>query len=156
MHGFENWAIKERPIKNSMSKTVTNYTKLQEIYPTVAMLLAVSSQTAFIYNSKDMPKERKIPLLLNNLINCVLAVAGGLLINKQVTKLVDKVLKRANIVYASNPNKANLTNGIKTAIPFLVSAVMFKYIGAVLATPLADKANRFLVKKGIVKYSDNK
>ena len=54
MHRFENWAVKERPVKNSMSKTVTNYTKLQEIYPTVAMLLAVGSQTAFIYNSKDM------------------------------------------------------------------------------------------------------
>ena len=78
-----------------------------------------------------------------------------LLVKKPADKFLEKMLKRAEVLYVRNPNKANLINGIKTAVPFLVPVIMFKYIGAVLATPLADKANTFLVKKGFVNYSNN-
>lgn len=151
----ENWAVKEIPVKGDVSKKVTNYSRMQKIYPNAAMLFAVGIQTGFIYNSKDMTKERKIPLILNNAIACVLAIIGGLIMHKPIGNLLEKMVSRANIIYPANSNKESLINGMKTAVPFLVSALLFKYIGAVLATPLADKANKFLVKKGIVNYSNN-
>lgn len=152
---FEKWAAKETPIRKNSTKTISNYSKLQDIYPTVFMLLTIGAQTAFIYNDKDMPKERRIPLVLNNIINCAISVGLFLLMSKSSKKFVNKTLERANVLYANNPNKTKLINGINTAVPFVVSAFLFKYIGPVAATPLADKANKFLVKKGIVKYSNN-
>lgn len=153
MHRLEDWAVRETPLKSNPTKMVTNYSKLQRVYPTIFMLFTMGAQTAVIYNSKDMPKKRRIPLVLNNIITCVLAVIGGLLMSRPTTKLLDIMLKRANILYEHNPNKAFLVNGIKTAIPFLIPALTFKFLGPVIATPMADKANNFLIKKGLINYS---
>lgn len=150
---FEKWALKESPLKNNPAKRVSNYEKLQQIYPISAMTFGAVVQSLFLYKEKDMPKERRIPLALNNLINAVISIPGGILISKPINKYMDKVLERANVLYEHHPNKANLINGIKTAVPFIVPALLFRYVGAVLATPLADKANNFLVKKGLVDYS---
>lgn len=152
---FEKWAAKETPVKTNSAKTISNYSRLQDIYPTAFMLLTIGTQTGFIYKDKEMPKERKIPLVLNNIINCILSVGLFLLMSKSSKKFVNKTLERANVLYANNPNKTKLINGIKTAVPFVVSAFLFKYIGPVAATPLADKANKFLIKKGLVKYPNN-
>lgn len=150
---FESWALRTTTDKNNPAKKVSNYQKLQNIYPISFMTFVAIIQSAFLYKEKEMPKERRIPLALNNLINAVISITGGILISKPTDKYMDKVLNRANVLYENHPNKANLINGIKTAIPFIVPALLFRYVGAVLATPLADKANNFLVKKGLVDYS---
>lgn len=150
---FEKWALKESPLKNNPAKRVSNYEKLQQIYPISAMTFGAVMQSLFLYKEKEMPKERKIPLVLNNLINAAISIPGGLILSKPINKYMEKVVSRANVLYKHHPNKANLINGIKTAIPFIVPAILFRYVGAVLATPLADKANNFLIKKGLVDYS---
>lgn len=156
MNRFQNWAVKECPMKKNTSQTLTNYAKLQKIYPASFALFAGLVQGIFIYKSKDMPKERKIPLILNLANNDVIALVGGALLNKPADKFLEKMMERANVIYKDNPNKAIFINGMKTAVPFFVTAVLFKYIGPVLATPLADKCNRFLVKKGWVTYQEKK
>lgn len=150
---FEKWALKTTPDKNNPAKKISNYEKMQKVYPIAFMTFAAVVQSVFICKEKEMPKERRIPLALNNLINAVMSITGGILISKPTNKYLDKILERANVLYEHNPNKANLINGIKTAIPFIIPALLFRYVGAVLATPLADKANNFLVKKGLVDYS---
>lgn len=155
MHKLENWAVRETPLKSDPTKMVTNYSKLQKIYPSIFMLFTIGAQTAVIYNSKDMPKKRRIPLVLNNIITCALSIIGGLLMSKPTTKFVDLMIRRANVLYEHNPNKSFLVNGIKTAIPFLIPALTYKFLGPVIATPLADKANNLLVKKRLVDYSKN-
>lgn len=148
---YENWAVKE-----IASKKITNFEKVKKIYPPAFLLFGGFVQGWFLYKSKDMPKERKIPLVLNLGFNDAIALLGGALTSKHTNIFKNKMLERAKILYAEHKNKAMLINGIDAAVPFFVSALLFKYIGPVLATPLADKANNFLIKKGWVDYSKKK
>ena len=145
MNKLEDWAIKEKSI---------NYTNMQKFYPTAFMFAGGIVQAGFLYKSKDMPKERKIPLILNIANTMIISLIGGAILNKPIDKLLKNTLKRAEVLYKNPKTKAILINGIKTAVPFLVPALMFKYVGAVLATPLADKENKFFVKKGWIDYSN--
>lgn len=147
-----NWAVKESSAKKA-AESVSNYDRLQKFYPTIHMIIGVGVQTAFIYKSEEMPKKRRIPLTLNNIIGGIIAIIGGLAIDKPTNKLVEKMVQRAKVLYPLE-NQTVMLNGIKTAIPYIIPALMFKYVGAVLATPLADKANNYLIKKGLVDYSN--
>lgn len=147
-----NWA---EP-KTLGNKTLSNYDKLQKMWPTVFMLSTVGvAQTGVIMTTDEIPKKRRIPLALNNVITCVMAFFGGLLTDKYTDKLKDKFIQRAGIVIKDSKQTV-IINGIKTAIPVLASALLYKYIGQVIATPLTDKVNKVLVKNGLVNYSDNK
>lgn len=147
MKRFVGWATKN----NS-----TNYKKLEKYYPTAFMLLTIGvGQTGVILASDDMPKKRRIPLALNNTINCLISLIGGLITAKHSAKLVDIFKKRAEVIVV-NKEKEQIIKGINKAIPILVSGILYKYIGPVLATPITDKVNKFLVKKGWVDYSKEK
>lgn len=142
---FVNWATKN---------DAANYKKLQKYYPTAFMLLTIGiGQTGFILASDDMPKKRRIPLALNNTINCLISLAGGIITDKYVDKLTDTFVKRAEKTLVSN-EKAQVIKGISRAIPILASGLLYKYIGPVLATPITDKVNKFLVKHKMVDYSE--
>lgn len=147
MSGIIDWATRNKS---------ANFKKLEKYYPTAFMLLTIGvGQTGVILVSDDMPKKRRIPLALNNTINCLISLAGGLITAKYSAKLTDTFVKRAENVIVSN-EKEQIIKGIRKAVPVLVSGVLYKYIGPVLATPLTDKLNKFLIKKGFVDYSDKK
>lgn len=133
-----------------------NYKKLEKYYPTAFMLLTIGvGQTGVILASDDMPKKRRIPLALNNTINCLISLLGGFITAKHVSNLKGTFVKRAEATLV-NKDKEQIIKGINKAIPILVSGILYKYIGPVLATPLTDKLNKFLVKKGLVNYSNDK
>lgn len=141
---FVNWATKN---------DAANYKKLQKYYPTAFMLLTIGiGQTGFILASDDMPKKRRIPLALNNTINCIISLAGGIITDKYVDKLTDTFVKRAEATLVCK-EKEQVIKGIGRGIPILVSGLLYKYIGPVLATPLTDKVNKFLEKHKMVDYS---
>ena len=141
---FVDWATKN---------DAANYEKLKEIYPPAFMLLTVGVvQTGVILNSDDMPKKRRIPLALNNTINCLISLAVGLITAKYSKKLTATFVKRAEAVLGSK-EKEQIIKGIGTAIPIFVSGLLYKYIGPVLATPITDKVNKYMVKKGMIDYS---
>jgi len=147
-----NWAVP----KGASESSKTNYDKLQKIWPSAFMLLTAGlGQTLVIYKSDDMPKKRRIPLIINNIITCSISLLGGLVTKKYVDKLTEKMKTRAGVVFAKENSKyiETIQNGVKTSIPVLVSALLYKYIGPVLATPLTDKVNKHLVKKGMIDYS---
>lgn len=149
---FENWAL----TPTNSNPAMTKLEKVQKYYPTIFALFVGIMQGTFLYSSKNMPKERKIPLVLNIANNDAIALIGGVLISKPTDKFLTKMINRANVIYEKDPKKLIYLNGIKTAAPFFITAVLFKYVGAVLATPLADKMNKYLVKKGIVHYDNKK
>lgn len=155
---FEKWALKETPVKKGSKQMTTNYSKLQTVYPIGLMLYTEATQIGFISQSKDMPKKRRVPLIIDIIANGVIGLSIAFLTKKPINKLIDKSVKRANVLYANSEHKESLINGMKTAIPFLTTILTFKYVASVLATPAADKVNKFLIKKGWVDYSkeDNK
>lgn len=130
-----------------------NYKKMQKYYPTAYMLLTVGvAQTGVIWASDDIPKKRRIPLALNNIINCAISLAGFLLITKHTDKLRDKFAQRAKEIFKGEKQE-KMINGVKSGLPILVTALLYKYIGQVIATPITDKVNKYLVKKGVIDYS---
>jgi hypothetical protein len=103
--------------------------------------------------SDKIPKERKTPLAINDLINTTFGFFGGLLLSDKILAFKDAMLdnfRRANA--GMDPTKLKVLDaGMSTMIPLMGFALMFRYFGPVIATPLADKVNRFLIKKGIIK-----
>lgn len=152
---FVNWALKEKVVvKNNVETKVTNYSKLQKVFPDAFMVFLAAMQCYYLNKSKEMPEERKIPLMFNNLYSCTIALCVGGLMKKPIGAYTEKIVKRANDLYAKNPHKSNLINGIKTSVPFAISAFLFHYVGPVIATPLSTQTTSFLVKKGLIKFSD--
>ena len=108
--------------------------------------------------SKKIPSERKPTLLINDIITCAIGVLGGYAISDGIFRFQRAVVDRFNAEIAktvANPGKrAMLTKGLSSIIPLVAFTMTFRYIGPVLATPLADKVTKFLVKKGWMKDPD--
>lgn len=145
---YVDWALKSKTINDGgVIKTVSNYEKLQETVPPMLMVLAQSLQCYFLAKSQDIPQERKAPLIWNNVYTGVMALTVGLMLRKPINKMTENLVKKADILYANEKNKNVLINGIKTAIPFLSSVILFRYIGPVIATPMSIKTAEYLAKK---------
>jgi len=151
-----NWATKvTKTVVNPQGekKLITNYDKVQKYYPLAFSVWVGIMQSFLTYKSKDMPKERKVPLAINIGIGDVLGLTGSLLVNNSVNNFTQRVQNRLEKLPIEEKEKLHLKNGVKTAIPFFISAFMFKYAAQVIATPLANTVNKYLEKKGIIKYS---
>lgn len=153
---YIEWALTEKPVKGkNLKQTVTNYSKLQKVFPKFFMCFLTGIQCYFLAKSKEMPKERKIPLFITNLYSCAIALAIGAATGKHVNKFTDVLVKKAKNIYKDNPNKTKLINGITTSIPVLNEAILFQYLGFVAAVPLGTKTAEYLFKKGIVKVESS-
>lgn len=140
---------------NLPEDNITNYKKVQKTYPKIFMVWLSAIQCYFLNKSKEMPKERKVPLLFNNLYSCVIALATGAVLGKHIDKLTKTMIKKAETVYKneSAEDKKAMINGIDTGVPFLIEAVLFQYVGPVIATPLAISTTSYLSKKGMIDLS---
>lgn len=154
---YADWALKSKDIvQNGKTKSVSNYDKLQKYVPIAFMAWIALAQSFFISKNKEMPKERKVPLMLNEIFSCAMGVVASLLLSGPISKLTEKFIDRAEIIYKENPQKEILRNGIKTAIPAAITVTLFQYVFPVIATPMATQATAYLKKKGMVKFSNNK
>lgn len=144
--GVINWAVKD---------SAKNYKFLQENVPYAMVILSLTAQGIFLAKSDDIPKERKIPLVLNNVFTGIIGLSGGFLLKKHVRKVSEVLRKRAEGLYIeTEKNPAILLDGIKSAVPFLTTTMLFSYFGHVIATPLSTQATAFLAKRGLIDLSD--
>lgn len=153
-----NWATKttKTVVKaQGEKKILTNYDGVQKWYPLAMSVWVGILQSFLTYKSKDMPEERKVPLAINILIGDAIGLLGSLAMNNSANKFTQRVQNRLEKLPIEEKEKFHLKNGVKTAIPFFISAFMFKYAAQVIATPLANTTNKYLQKKGIIKPSKN-
>lgn len=150
-----DWAT--TPTKSALAKGLENkpFDKIQEYLPLIMGVWIGIVQSTMTYNSKDMPKERRVPLALSIGISDAIGLIGTLLINGKVQKFTKRVQERVDKMPIDRVEKDHLKNGVKTAVPFLIFAFMFKYIAQILSTPLANFTNNYLKNKGIIKYPEN-
>lgn len=139
----------EKIVKNGV-EVPENYLKLQKIYPPIFMCFLALMQCGFLAQSKEMPKERKFPLIFNNIYSCIIALAVGAACHKHINKLTDHLAARAEAIYGKS-NK--IINGIRTGMPMLKEALLFEYVGYVAAVPLGTQTTNWLVKKGYLSFS---
>lgn len=102
-------------------------------------------------SSDKIPKERKIPLLINDIICCAFGTFGGYLLSDGIFAFQKALASRFEQVVVESPNKALMTKGLKSIVPLLAFTFMFRYIGPVFAVPLADKITKGLIKMGWIK-----
>lgn len=104
--------------------------------------------------SKGIPDENKMPLVINNIFCGVAATAGGYLampfVNGFSSKLSERVATVLKDKVAPEVVKG-YQKGLSSMVGLAVFTVMFRYLAPVFATPVADKINKFLIKKGWVK-----
>lgn len=113
--------------------------------------------TLYIINakmSKDIPEERKPTLILNNAINGILAISATYafigVTNKMRAKFIKNVVRASQEMFSgSDLNKMARGAGLLSRL--LIASIIFRYLTPVFATPLADRATKLLVKKGLIK-----
>lgn len=150
-----NWAT--TPAKSALTKTAAKpFDKIQEYLPLIMGVWVGLVQTVLTYKSKDMPKERRTPLAISIGISDVIGLVGTLLIDGKVKKFTKRVQDRVDKMPINQVEKDHLKNGVKTAVPFLIFAFMFKYSAQIISTPLANITNNYLKKKGMIDYSEKK
>ena len=149
-----DWAT--TPTKSALSKGLKTrpFDKIQEHFPLILGVWVGLVQTVLTYRSQDMPKERRVPLAISIGISDALGLAGTLLINGKVKKFTKRVQDRVDKLPIDKVEKDHLKNGVKTAIPFLIFAFMFKYLAQVASTPMANIVNTYFKNKGIIDYSE--
>lgn len=115
--------------------------------------------TAFYANSiiknKDIPKERKTPLFINNIICGVIGVISGYTITSGMNKFKQHFIPRFEEVMKKQGEEAGRIKDLKGAmshslIPLVAFTVGFRYLGPVVATPLANTINNFLIKHKLI------
>lgn len=148
---YMNWSMDKNALKSGVERTGQNYSKLQKIYPPVFMCFLALVQSIFLAKSKDMSKDRKYPLIFNNIYSCIIALGIGAAFGKPVNKMTEKLVSKAVDIYGKD---SKMINGIKTGVPILKEAFLFEYVGYVAAVPLGTQTTAFLAKKGIIKLDD--
>lgn len=159
------------------NKTVIYYDyKLKKHLPNALAVYITGIQGINIIKSKDIPKERKTPLFINLLFGSVFSLTGSYMlcnsiqnfknsvidkfedvINFKEKKISNNLAQKIRRIYYTEKNILNIDKvnkmkgGLNAAVPIIIAALMFRFIGPVIATPVADKVNNFLIKKGYIK-----
>lgn len=140
--GAVNWAAKDG---------AKNLGTLKNHLPAVMGIYMTSFYAINNLSSDKIPKERKIPLLINDIICCAFGTFGGYLLSDGIFTFQRALATRFEKVVADHPKKLVMSKGLKSIVPLLAFTFMFRYIGPVFAVPLADKITKGLIKHGVIK-----
>ena len=133
-----------------------NLDKLQKHLPAIEGMWISLFYVLNTMSSKKIPDERKTPLAINSLFSGIFGAAGGYVLTDRVFKLSKIMQERAEIIYKADPAKlATIQKGLKAVVPLFAFTFVFRYLSPVIATPIADKINKFLIKHKIIKDPAN-
>lgn len=101
-----------------------------------------------IHKSKKIEEDQKLPLVLNEFLTTATTVTAGYVIDKKLDKSYKRftdIFKKVNAdMYAKNPIKWD--NGLRYAKTFVVIGFIYRYLGPVVVTPVANKLSSIIVK----------
>lgn len=139
-------------VKWASAGDAQNLAKLQKHLPAIEGMWISLFYVLNTMASKGIPKERKAPLAINSVLTGIFGATGGYLLTTQIFKLSSFMQKRAAVIYQADPAKlATIEKGMKAVVPLFAFTFVFRYVGPVLATPLADKINKYLIKHKLIK-----
>lgn len=152
-----DWSTKESSKKNIFGQKILskNTEKLTQL-----LIISFSAilQTNYIVNiikNKDIPKERKEALCVNNALTFVIPTIGALTLDKAVNKLSKRFEN-----YLKSINKNNISeealSGVHAAKSLLIFSFMYKFASTIIALPIGEKITTYLRQKGIFSEEQNK
>jgi len=129
--------------------------KLKAHLPGILGLWITGFYAQSILRNKDIPKERKTPLFINNIFCGALGAGAGYYVSAAMEKFNKHFLPRFEKVLRKQKLDETKINSLKGAmghsiIPLLAFSFAFRYLGPIIATPLADKVNKFLIKHKLI------
>ncbi|MEW5822185.1 MAG: hypothetical protein AB1782_18465 [Cyanobacteriota bacterium] len=146
------WGAKESTKTDLLGKSLNNFSA--KIVPSMAALLPIWISAFYVINnlkSDKIPKERKTPLLINDIIVCTISTIAGMTVAKLFDAMQIGMVENMKKVVTSADKQALLKGGIKQMMAIAAFTLVFRFLGPVIATPLADKVNSFLIKHKLIK-----
>ncbi|MEW5822481.1 MAG: hypothetical protein AB1782_19965, partial [Cyanobacteriota bacterium] len=145
------WGAQNSDKLDLLGKPINNFNA--RVVPTMAALLPIWISAFYVINnlqSKKIPKERKIPLLINDIIVCTFSTAAGLTVAKLFDAMQIGMIENMKKIVTNPEKQALLKGGIKQMMAIAAFTLVFRYLGPVIATPLADKVTKFLIKHNLI------
>ena len=102
-------------------------------FPLVESAYVTSLYCIDIKASKDIPEERKNPLVYNSLICMVAGMFGGITLNKLIKPIENDVVK--NLEKMDIKKVTHVIAGIRIILPLLLTSLCLRFIVPIAATP---------------------
>ena len=141
MRKIVNWASKSSEIKSGRNLEI-----LKKHLPAWAGIWYAGFYVLSILKSKDIPEERKRPLVINSIFTAIAGVLGGYALSGFIERFAGALEKRFEKIIANDSEKILLKKGFKSVVPLFAFSAMFRYICPVISIYVADKINKFLIK----------
>lgn len=148
MRGIADWStVSKKTIAENngaviSEKTKTNFDKLKKHFPVISSVFLSSLYLVNTAQSKAIEKDRKPALMVNMALVCALSSICGYLVNGLVNKALDVFKMRVEVSEIPKKFKGDKKAafaGLSLALSIVVFQTMYRYIGPVLVTPLANK-----------------
>lgn len=121
-----------------------------DIARNISMATDILLTTSFIHQTmknKEIEKERKKPLIYNNLISTEVSLVGGFTIDKMVKKGTEKFIEKFSQINKNNPKLNKYIEGINILRPTLIFAGIYYGILPMVSTFMSDKFSEKQDKK---------
>ena len=128
-------------VQNAAKKFSSNAANITRNMVIATDLLLSGSFAVRTMKSNKIDKERKKPLIYNNLISTGISVAGGYSIDKAVKKGTDKFIDKFKQINRDNPKLAKYVEGINILRPTIIFATIYYGILPAISTYIADKTD---------------
>lgn len=109
-------------------------------------LLLTASFVRKTSKSKKIDKDRKRPLIYNNLISTGISLAGGYSIDKLIKKSSENFIKKFSEINKNDPKLPKYIEGINILRPTLIFAVIYYALLPVFSTYISDKIDSAVSK----------
>ena len=144
-----DWATKETI--NSKGEKTLNFRKIEKWNPIVFGPYIAMFYILNAFRSKEIPAKRKKFYAINITPLTALGLAAGQILNKAI----DPLLKTADEILITHPDKKMLRDGLHAGVPLLTFALTLRYLAPVVSTPISQGINKFLVKHNFIKDTES-
>ena len=143
---------------------VGNFSKSDRTFTHIMVADSVILSSFYMINTlrnKKIKKEQKPQMVLNDLMTLGVSAAGSYLlddkVNKAVNTLTDNYINKHQGFYAGDPAKiATFKSGMSKLKTIVVFGMIYRYLGPVLITPLANKLSSKLFTRNNPDAKTNK
>lgn len=152
MNKVAEWGAKTSNQVDILGKPLNNFNAT--VVPKMSALLPIWISAFYVYSnltSDKIPQERKVPLLINDVIICAFSTAAGMTVAKLFDAMKTGMIENMKTVISDPAKLKLLEGGIKQMMAIGAFTLVFRYLGPVIATPLADKVTKLLVKWNVIK-----
>ena len=136
------------PVKKVTQMLDKSQNGMRHLISAVSIILTACTMKN-IFKSKKIEEDQKLPLMLNELLTTATTVSAGYIIDKKLDKgyqkFVDTFMHVNKDLVKQDPKVWE--NGLKYAKTIVIMGFIYRYLGPVAVTPIANKISNIIVSK---------